>query len=264
MAQGFYELLGVGEDAAPPDIRDAYQRRLAELVRRRRGAQAQGADVSILEGQERALREAMEILSDPARRRRYDALRKASREDWPEDAEALWASAREALVDPGTLAAVQAVRSLTELPLSDAPAGPATAAPPPSAIQAPAPAPTPAPATPPASSPSIPSPHPTIEESEVPTTPDVQRTVPELAAALGHDGRFLGAVRELRGLTLDDLSRETRIDRRYLEAIEANAFARLPAATFVRGYVRQVARVLDLEDSGVVDDFMDLVRRKRG
>jgi len=262
MAQGFYELLGVGEDAAPPDIREAYQRRLAELVRRRRGAQAQGADVSILEGQERALREAVEILSDPARRRRYDALRKASREDWPEDAVALWTSAREALVDPGTLAAVQAVRSLTDLPLSEAPAGPATTAPPPSAVQAPTPAPPPEPA--PAPAPAVPSTLPTIEESEAPTTPDVTRTVPELAAEFGHDGRFLGAVRELRGLSLDDLSRDTRIDRRYLEAIESNAFARLPAATFVRGYVRQVARVLDLEGTGVVDGFMDLVRRKRG
>lgn len=277
MAQGFYELLGVSETAPLADIRAAYQKRLAELVRRRRGAQDQGADVSILEGQERSLREAVEVLSDPARRRRYDAMRSASLNGFPADAAALWKHARGALVDPGTAAAVQTVRALTDLPLTGrkapspaeeaptTPGGPAARAQAgsPPRIQAPAPpaaqagkaqAPAPQPPRAPAAK-APPAP---------PAAPARPPTVAELAERHGHDGRFLAAVRELRGLSVDDLSRETRISARYLEALEANGFDHLPASTFVRGYLRQVVRVLRIEDEAVVDDYMDLVRRRRG
>ena len=97
MAQGFYELLGVECDAPPNQIREAYQRRLAELVRRLRVARQQGADVSILEAQERAVREAMEVLADAVRRRRYDAYLQVMRApEFPEDAEKLWEQARAA------------------------------------------------------------------------------------------------------------------------------------------------------------------------
>ena len=68
MSQGFYEILGVDGVADSESIAKAYHSRLAELVRRLRAARKQGADVSILEGQERTLREAMQVLSDPVRR----------------------------------------------------------------------------------------------------------------------------------------------------------------------------------------------------
>ena len=62
MAQGFYKILGVDQQASSAAIQAAFQDQLAELVRRLRAARRQGADVTILEGQERALQEAMSVL----------------------------------------------------------------------------------------------------------------------------------------------------------------------------------------------------------
>ena len=80
----------------------------------------------------------------------------------------------------------------------------------------------------------------------------------------GATGPFLQAVREDRGMSLDDLSKATRISSRYLEAIEANAFDRLPSATFVKGYVKQVVEQLELNEPELVDEFMAAYRRQRG
>ena len=49
-----------------------------------------------------------------------------------------------------------------------------------------------------------------------------------------------------------------------LEAIEANAFDRLPSATFVKGYVKQVVEQLELNEPELVDEFMEAYRRQRG
>ena len=78
------------------------------------------------------------------------------------------------------------------------------------------------------------------------------------------DGHFLSQMRQDRGISLDELAGTTRISVRYLEAIEDNAFDRLPAAPFVRGYVRQVAQILGVEDQGVVEGFMDMYHHHRG
>ena len=88
--------------------------------------------------------------------------------------------------------------------------------------------------------------------------------VPAIMARFGPDGRFIRAVRELRHLQLDDLASETRISQRYLHAIESNDFDSLPASTFVRGYVKEIARALDVSDVGLVDGYMGLYSHHRG
>jgi hypothetical protein len=143
MSQGFYEMLGVEADAPPEKIRAAYQRRLAELVRRLRAARKQGADVSILEAQERELREAIDVLGDQARRRRYDAFRRAVEGELPTDAEGLWDQARWSLVDPIAPLAVAVLRALTDLPVGDPLPDPTL-----KAVRAPAPPPVAAPVVP--------------------------------------------------------------------------------------------------------------------
>lgn len=50
-----------------------------------------------------------------------------------------------------------------------------------------------------------------------------------------------------RGLTVDDISRDTRISPRYLAAIEADDFSNLPGLIFVRNFVRQYAVALELD-----------------
>jgi hypothetical protein len=86
-----------------------------------------------------------------------------------------------------------------------------------------------------------------------------------LAGTYGYDGRYLGAVRQIRGVTLEELAAETQIALRYLEAIEINDYARLPAAVFVRGYLRELTDVLELDDpDALVEGYMKRYARYRG
>jgi DNA-binding XRE family transcriptional regulator len=81
----------------------------------------------------------------------------------------------------------------------------------------------------------------------------------ELAAlvdAHGFSGALLKMVRELQDQTLADLASRTRISERYLEALEKEEADALPSATFVRGYVREVARALNVDPDPLVAGYM--------
>lgn len=60
-------------------------------------------------------------------------------------------------------------------------------------------------------------------------------------------GAMLAEARRRRGLSIADLARRMRLQPRQIEALEADDFARLPGATFVRGALRGYARLLDLD-----------------
>jgi hypothetical protein len=62
-------------------------------------------------------------------------------------------------------------------------------------------------------------------------------------------GAFLRHHRLQAGLDLHHISTETKISVAILARIEAEDFAQLPAAVFVRGHVQQVARELRLADA---------------
>jgi hypothetical protein len=64
-------------------------------------------------------------------------------------------------------------------------------------------------------------------------------------------GRYLASQRELRGISLDDLSARTKIPRRNLERLESGAFD-AQADGFVRGFVRTVAEALGLDSQEAV------------
>jgi len=59
-------------------------------------------------------------------------------------------------------------------------------------------------------------------------------------------GRYLASQRELRGISLDELSARTKIPRRNLERLESGAFD-AQSDGFVRGFVRTVADALGLD-----------------
>jgi transcriptional regulator with XRE-family HTH domain len=64
-------------------------------------------------------------------------------------------------------------------------------------------------------------------------------------------GRYLAAQRQLRGISLDDLSARTKIPRRNLERLESGVFdGQLDG--FVRGFVRTVAEALGLDPQEAV------------
>ena len=60
-------------------------------------------------------------------------------------------------------------------------------------------------------------------------------------------GSLLVRAREARGLTLEDAERDTRISRRYLQALEAEQFEVIPAPVYARGFLRSYAQYLGLD-----------------
>lgn len=60
-------------------------------------------------------------------------------------------------------------------------------------------------------------------------------------------GEILKAERTYHRLTLSELSQRTRIRVEYLEALEDNQFEVLPAATFVKGYIKTYSRLFGFD-----------------
>lgn len=66
-------------------------------------------------------------------------------------------------------------------------------------------------------------------------------------------GARLKAAREARGLERKDVAQQLRLDVHVIEALEADDLARLPARTFVRGYLRNYARLVGLDEALVAE-----------
>ncbi len=70
-------------------------------------------------------------------------------------------------------------------------------------------------------------------------------------------GTTLRNARERRGLSIESLSRITRINPDLLRAIDVNAFDKVPAGIFLRGFLRSYAREVGLDPEMVVQGYVD-------
>jgi len=61
-------------------------------------------------------------------------------------------------------------------------------------------------------------------------------------------GNYLKRCREHLGLTIRDIAARTKIRTTYLEHIESDRISDLPAAVYLRGFVLEFARALELPD----------------
>src|SRR5271155_26114 len=68
-------------------------------------------------------------------------------------------------------------------------------------------------------------------------------------------GEHLRREREMRGVSLDEISAATRISTRFLEAIEKDQWDRLPGGVFNRGFIRSVARFLGLDEDSLIAEY---------
>ncbi len=68
-------------------------------------------------------------------------------------------------------------------------------------------------------------------------------------------GESLRKERELRGMTLEEISQHTKVHTRFLEAIENDDLSVLPAKAFAKGFLRSYARMVDLDEDLVVTNF---------
>jgi len=65
--------------------------------------------------------------------------------------------------------------------------------------------------------------------------------------------------REARGVSLAAVAESSKISTRYLEALEGDRFDSLPAPVFVRGFLREYARVVGLDGDEVVNFYLLVV-----
>src|SRR5262249_20975025 len=77
--------------------------------------------------------------------------------------------------------------------------------------------------------------------------------------AKGTFGERLKRERELREVSLEEVSTATRISHRFLEALENEDWSKLPGGVFGRGFVRTIARYLGLSEEGLLAEY-DLAR----
>jgi cytoskeleton protein RodZ len=68
-------------------------------------------------------------------------------------------------------------------------------------------------------------------------------------------GENLRREREMRGVSLEEISAATRIGTRFLQALEADQWEQLPGGVFNRGFIRAVARYLGLDEDSLVAEY---------
>lgn len=73
---------------------------------------------------------------------------------------------------------------------------------------------------------------------------------------MGDLGERLRQEREARGVSLDEIARNTRIGVRLLKAIEEETFDQLPGGIFNKSFVQQYAQYLELDEKQAVRDYL--------
>jgi len=84
----------------------------------------------------------------------------------------------------------------------------------------------------------------------------VEGMEPFMSGGVGFGGA-LRALREARGLSLQDVADVTRVRRAYLSALEEMRVDQLPSRPFAIGYVRAYAQALDIDPDDAVAKFKE-------
>ena len=82
-----------------------------------------------------------------------------------------------------------------------------------------------------------------MAESDVNAVPAAPGTRP---------GRMLAEARARKNLTIPEVAQQLKLSASQIEALEADAYARLPGTVFVRGFVRNYARLVDLDSEALI------------
>src|ERR1700758_789247 len=77
---------------------------------------------------------------------------------------------------------------------------------------------------------------------------------------MGHFGDKFRKAREIKDLTLDQVSNVTKISSRMLKAIEEEHFDQLPGGVFNKGFIRAYAKHLGLNDEEAVNEYITCLR----
>lgn len=96
-------------------------------------------------------------------------------------------------------------------------------------------------------------------DGETPVTASFREKPDGNANPAAETGWFLQRERERRGKSLADAALETRINAKYLHAIEQGLLGELPNRSYILGYIRVYAEFLGLEADPLVDHYKSLL-----
>jgi cytoskeleton protein RodZ len=80
-----------------------------------------------------------------------------------------------------------------------------------------------------------------------------------MAASFGEELRL---AREARNITLRQISDQTRISIRYLEAIEANDYKRLPGGIFNKSFIKAYAKQIGFDEKEAMEGYLRTAREQ--
>lgn len=75
------------------------------------------------------------------------------------------------------------------------------------------------------------------------------------SGAAGSFGERLRREREMRGVSLEEISAATRISTRFLLALERENWEQLPGGVFNRGFIRSISRFLGLDPEVLIAEY---------
>jgi cytoskeleton protein RodZ len=75
-------------------------------------------------------------------------------------------------------------------------------------------------------------------------------------------GSYLKHERELRGVSLEEISGVTNIPLRFLKALEENSFDELPGEVFIKGYIRSYANIIGSDFEEMLNIYKEFVEFK--
>jgi cytoskeletal protein RodZ len=73
-------------------------------------------------------------------------------------------------------------------------------------------------------------------------------------------GERLREARVAKNKSLVDISNETNISKKYLEALEEDNYDAFPAEVYVRGFLKNYSKFLGIESQGILDDYNKLMK----
>jgi cytoskeletal protein RodZ len=73
-------------------------------------------------------------------------------------------------------------------------------------------------------------------------------------------GKFLRKERETRNISLEEISKFTKIKQHYLKAIEEDRYELLPAVPYVKGFLNGYARYLTLNPKDIVLQYENYLK----
>lgn len=80
-------------------------------------------------------------------------------------------------------------------------------------------------------------------------------SLPEIQPPRASVGKILRQAREKAGISIADASRQLKLGARQIESLEADDFGRLPSPTFVRGFIRNYARLLEVDAQPILEAY---------